>query len=205
MLSWNPRKRDTYHTFGLSGAGVRNSRRYFSNLLAPRFTKIPQAGTLKNVAVVVPRFNNTNFAPAVSFLPRIDTRTHAQAHKKRCRPPAQALNSPHSVAHNVTYTHMRTPEGAGLRLRHSIRTHAASAAGAAAAGAACREHLDLTNKNFHQRKAFFKATLSSQSFGSTKGKTKKPPTMVRQKQNKKKQSKQKAAHNGATVAKQKNK
>ena len=100
---------------------------------------------------------------------------------------------------------MRTPEGAGLRLRHSIRTHAAGAAGAAAAGAACREHLDLTNKNFHQRKAFFKATLSSQSFGSTKGKTKKPPTMVRQKQNKKKQSKQKAAHNGATVAKQKNK
>ena len=80
---------------------------------------------------------------------------------------------------------MRTREGAGLRLRHSIRTHAAGAAGAAAAGAACREHLDLTNKNFHQRKAFFKATLSSQSFGSTKGKTKKPPTMVRQKQNKK--------------------
>ena len=80
---------------------------------------------------------------------------------------------------------MRTPEGAGLRLRHSIRTHAAGAAGAAAAGAACREHFDLTNNIFHPRKAFFKATLSSQSFGSTKGKTKKPPTMVRQKQNKK--------------------
>ena len=80
---------------------------------------------------------------------------------------------------------MRTPEGAGLRLRHSIRTHAAGAAGAAAAGAACREHFDLTNNIFHPRKALFKATLSSQSFGSTKSKTKK------------------AAHNGATETKQK--
>ena len=185
MLSWNPQKRYTYYTFGLSGAGVRNSRRYFSNLLAPRFTKIPQAGTLKNVAVVVPCFNNTNFAPAISFLPRIDTRTHAQAHKKKV-PAAGSGTQFATLCCTQCNIHTHAHTGRCRLTAQALNPHhAAGAAGAAAAGAACREHLDLTNKNFHQRKAFFKATLSSQSFGSTKGKTKKPPTMVRQKQNNK--------------------